>query len=132
MRKITGTLNRVMYIYDNISLDSCQNAKCSRKICKENQTYKENRTRYSLGTRLGEAQNQSGLFRDEFSCPSQKLNHDSSVLQLAAKSGKPVKLTHPAGLMFVGLISLTALRQAYKLPTFLSRVCLSVSLHLST
>jgi len=34
--------------------------------------------------------------------------------------------------MFVGLISLTALRHAYKLPTFLLRLCLSVCLSPST
>jgi hypothetical protein len=45
---------------------------------------KEERARYPLGTRLDEPQSQSGLFRDEMSCLYQKLNHDSSVFQLAA------------------------------------------------
>jgi hypothetical protein len=98
-------------------LESCLEGFTTRLL-----NLKEERTRYPLGTRLGEPHSQSGLFRDEISCPSQKLNHDSAVFQLAAK---PVKLTRPASLMFVGLISLTALRQAYRLPT--SVTCLSPS-----
>jgi hypothetical protein len=62
--------------------------------------------------------------------PFRKLNHDSLMLQLSFTSGTQVQITRPARFMIIGVICLAAPRQAYKLPTFLSRVLLPTPCHM--